>query len=79
MNDLPQATDYFDYILYVDDTSLYSKVQTLVTYPIDINNELSGVQGSFCAWMGPMRDDDALNVVSHCLPHVWDGPWCTAT
>ena len=25
------------------------------------------VQGSFCAWTGPVRDDDTLNVVSHCL------------
>ena len=25
------------------------------------------VQGSFCAWKGPMRDDDTLNVVPRCL------------
>ena len=25
------------------------------------------VQGSFCAWTGPMRDDDTLNVVSRSL------------
>ena len=43
MNDIPQATDYFDFILYADDTSLYSNVQTPVTSPIDINNELSSV------------------------------------
>ena len=43
MNDIPQATDYFDFILYADDTSLYSKIQTPVTSPIDINNELSSV------------------------------------
>ena len=43
MNDIPQATDYFDFILYADDTSLYSKIQTPVTTPIDINNELSSV------------------------------------
>ena len=28
MNDIPQATDYFDFILYADDTSLFSKIQT---------------------------------------------------
>ena len=43
MNDIPQATDYFDFILYADDTSLYSKIQTPVICPIDINNELSSV------------------------------------
>ena len=43
MNDIPQATDYFDFILYADGTSLYSKIQTPVTSPIDINNELSSV------------------------------------
>ena len=43
MNDIPQATDYFDFILYADDTSLYSKIQTPVTSPIDVNNELSSV------------------------------------
>ena len=41
MNDIPQANDYFDFILYADDTSLFSKIQTPVTSPIDINNELS--------------------------------------
>ena len=43
MNDIPQATDYFDFILYANDTSLYSNIQTPVTSPIDINNELSSV------------------------------------
>ena len=43
MNDIPQATDYFDFILYADDTSLYSTIQTPVTSPIDIDNELSSV------------------------------------
>ena len=43
MNDIPQITDYFDFILYADDTSLYSEIQTPLTYTIDINNELSGV------------------------------------
>ena len=43
MNDIPHATDYFDFILYADDTSLYNKIQAPVTSPIDINDELSGV------------------------------------
>ena len=43
MNDIPQVTDYFDFISYADDTSLYSKIQTPVTSPIDINNELSSL------------------------------------
>ena len=43
MNDIPQATDYFDFISYANDTSLYSKIQTPVTSPIDMNNELSSV------------------------------------
>ena len=25
------------------------------------------VQGLFCAWTGPMKEDDTLNVVSRCL------------
>ena len=25
------------------------------------------VQGSLCAWTGPMRDDGTLNVVPRCL------------
>ena len=37
MNDIPHATDYFDFISYEDDTSLFSKIQAPVTSPIDIN------------------------------------------
>ena len=43
MNDIPHATDYFDFILYADDASHCSKIQAPVTSPIDINDELSGV------------------------------------
>ena len=43
MNDIPHATEYFDFILYADDASLYSKIPAPVTSPIDINDELSGV------------------------------------
>ena len=43
MNDIPQATDYFDFKLYADDTSLYNNIQIPCTSPLDINNELSYV------------------------------------
>ena len=43
INVIPHATDFFDFILYADDTSLYSKIQAPVTSPIYINDELSGV------------------------------------
>ena len=43
MNDFPEATDYFDFILYADDTILYNDIQIPYTSPLDIDNESSYV------------------------------------
>ena len=43
MNAIPQATDYFDFILYADETILYNNIQIPCTSPLDINNESSYV------------------------------------
>ena len=43
MNDIPHTADYFDFILYADDTSLNSKIQAPVTSLIDINDELNAM------------------------------------
>ena len=33
MNDIPHAIDYFDFILYADDTSLYRKNENTIYVP----------------------------------------------
>ena len=73
MNDIPQATDYFDFILYADDTSLYDDIQIPCTSPLDINYELSYVHD----WLAV--DKLSLNVkktkymVFHALNKNVDG------
>ena len=43
INDIPQSSQHFKYILYADDTTLFTTVQFRSTTQIDINNELSNV------------------------------------
>ena len=43
MNDIPQSSQHFKYILYADDSSLFTTVQFRSATQIDINNELSNV------------------------------------
>ena len=43
MNDIPNCTDYFNFILYVDDTTLSSIIRIPSVSLININNELAKV------------------------------------
>ena len=43
MNDIPNASKFFRYILYVDDTTLFSTIQISEALPKDINNQLAEV------------------------------------
>ena len=43
MNDVPYCTEYFNFILYADDTTLDSNIQKPSMSPISINNELAKV------------------------------------
>ena len=40
MNDI-HANEDFKYILYADDTTLFSTIQVLATAPLDVNNQLT--------------------------------------
>ena len=43
MNDIPHASDYFDFILYADDTGLYCRMKMTSTYLTNINDSFSFV------------------------------------
>ena len=43
MNDIPNCTEYFNFILYVDDTTLSSTIRIPSVSLININNELAKV------------------------------------
>ena len=43
MNDIPNANEDFKYILYADDTTLFSTIQVLATAPFDVNNQLTHI------------------------------------
>ena len=43
MNDIPNATNQFNFILYADDTSLYSTIQIQETASINVNEQLGHV------------------------------------
>ena len=43
MNDTPNYTEYFDFILYADDTNLSNTIQIPALSQININNELAKV------------------------------------
>ena len=43
MNDVPYCTEYFNFILYADDTTLNSTIQIPSMSPININSELAKV------------------------------------
>ena len=43
MNDIPNCTEHFNFILYADDTTLNNTVQIPSLSPVDINNELAKV------------------------------------
>ena len=43
MNDIPNCTEYFDFILYADDTTLINTIQIPTLSHININNELAKV------------------------------------
>ena len=40
MNDIPNATNQFNFILYADDTSLYTTIQIQETASINVNEQL---------------------------------------
>ena len=43
MNDMPNASEAFKYILYADDTTLFNIIQISVGAPLDINNQLAKI------------------------------------
>ena len=43
MNDMPNASEAFKYILYADDTTLFNTIQISVGAPLDINNQLAKI------------------------------------
>ena len=43
MNDIPNATNNFEYILYADDTSLFRTINIPITSPVNINEQLGYV------------------------------------
>ena len=43
MNDIPNCTEHFNFILYADDTTLNNTVQIPSLSPVDINNDLAKV------------------------------------
>ena len=43
MNDIPNDNEDFKYILYADDTTLFSTIQVLTTAPLDVNNQLTQI------------------------------------
>ena len=43
MNDIPNTSKLFRYILYADDTTLFSTIQISEALPKDINNQLAEV------------------------------------
>ena len=43
MNDIPYCTQYFDFILYADDTTLSNTIQIPSMFPLNINEELAKV------------------------------------
>ena len=43
MNDIPNGSKLFEYVLYADDTTLFSTIQISGALPNDINNHLAEV------------------------------------
>ena len=43
MNDIPNHSNYFNFILYADDTTLSNTIQIPSLSPININNELAKI------------------------------------
>ena len=73
MNDIPEATDYFDFILYADDTSLYNNIQIPCTSPLDINNELSYVHDWLAVNKLSLNVKKTKYMVFHALNKNVDG------
>ena len=73
MNDIPEATDYFDFILYADDTSLYDNIQIPCTSPLDINNELRYVHDWLAVNKLSLNVKKTKYMVFHALNKNVDG------
>ena len=73
MNDILHVTDYFDSILYANETSLYSKIQAPVTSPIDINDELSGVYNWLAVNKLSLNIKETKYMIFHAINKHIDG------
>ena len=70
MNDMPQSSQHFKYILYADDTTLFTTVQLRSATQIDINNELSNVHN----WLAVNKLSLNVKKTKYVLFHAINKP-----
>ena len=70
MNDIPQSSQHFKYILYADDTTLFTTVQFRSATQIDINNELSNVHN----WLAVNKLSLNVKKTKYVLFHAINKP-----
>ena len=66
MNDIPQASSYFKFILYADDTTLFSTIQFQSASDTDINQELIRVHD----WLAVNRLSLNIKKTKYMIFHV---------
>ena len=70
MNDIPQSSQHFKYILYADDTTLFTTVQFRSATQININNELSNVHN----WLAVNKLSMNVKKTKYVLFHAINKP-----
>ena len=70
INDIPQSSQHFKYILYADDTTLSTTVQFRSATQIDINNELSNVHN----WLAVNKLSLNVKKTKYVLFHAMNKP-----
>ena len=73
MNDIPNANEDFKYILYADDTTLFSTIQVLATDPLDVNNQLTQIYDWLAVNKLSLNIQKTKYIVFHAINKDIDG------
>ena len=67
MNDIPNCSNYFNFILYADDTTLSNTIQIPALSPININNELAKIYDWFAVNKLSLNISKTIYVIFHAM------------
>ena len=67
MNDIPNCSNYFNFILYADDTTLSNTIQIPSLSPINMNNELAKIYDWLAVNKLSLNISKTKYVISHAI------------